>query len=97
MEMDNTDMKSYLIVYRLGFPEVSYPKLIAYLKTAPQWARPFDCAWLIKTTTGVAEIRGGIRDRMNRNDRVLVIEVTSNNWATFLISKEVTDWMKNNL
>lgn len=90
-------MKSYLIAYQLSFPETSYTNLIAYLKTAPQWARPCAFTWLIKTTSDVAEIRDGVRTRINPNDRVLVIEVASNNWGTFNVPKEVTDWMKNNL
>jgi hypothetical protein len=41
------------------------------------------------------------RDEINKetdsNDRALVIEVTSADWATTNVDKEVTDWMKKNL
>lgn len=90
-------MKSYLIIYQISFPETSYPNLIAYLKTAPQWAKPCANTWIIKTTSDVATIRDGLRDRINKNDKVLVTEIASRNWGTFNVSKEVTDWMKNNL
>ena len=90
-------MKSYLIVYQLSFPETSYTNLIAYLKTAPKWARPCAFTWFIKTTSDVATIRDGVRDRINAGDRVLVTEVASGNWGTFNVSKDVSDWMKNNL
>jgi len=90
-------MKSILIIYQIGFPEASYTNLIAYLKTAPQWARPCVNTWIIKTTTDVATIRDGVRDRVNKTDKVFVTEITSGNWGTFNVTKEVTDWMKNNL
>ena len=90
-------MKTYLIIYQIGLPEVSYANLIAYLKTASQWARPYANTWIIKTTTDVATIRDGVRDRITKNDKVLVTEISSRNWGTFGVSKEVTDWMKNNL
>lgn len=90
-------MKSYLIIYRLYLPESSYGNLIAYLKTAPLWARPFDSVWFIKAGVEAASIRDGIRSRINTNDKVLVIEVNNTNWGTSNVLKEVTDWMKNNL
>lgn len=90
-------MKFYLIIYQISLPEASYANLIAYLKTAPQWARPCANTWIIKTTTDVASIRDGVRDRITKNDKVLVTEISSGNWGTFNVSKEVTDWMKNNL
>jgi hypothetical protein len=90
-------MKSYLIIYQISLPEASYTNLITYLKTAPQWARPSANTWIIKTTSDVATIRDGVRDRVTKTDKVLVIDVSSANWGTFNVTKEVTDWMKNNL
>jgi hypothetical protein len=90
-------MKSYLIIYQINLPESSYTNLIAYLKTAPQWARPCTNTWIIKSTTDVATLRDGVRDRITKNDKVLVTEITSGNWGTFNVLKEVTDWMKDNL
>src|SRR3989338_2847285 len=96
-EVINKFMKSYLIIYQISLPETSYTNLIAYLKTAPQWARPCPNTWIIKTTSDVATIRDGVRDRITKIDKVLVIDVSSANWGTFNVTKEVTDWMKNNL
>ncbi|MEK7636972.1 MAG: hypothetical protein AAB402_01090 [Patescibacteria group bacterium] len=90
-------MKSFLISYQLSYTENSYPNLIAYLKTASQWARPCANTWIIKTPIDIAQIRDGIRDRIKSVDKVMVIEVPNSNWATFNISKDVTDWMRRNL
>lgn len=87
-------MKSYLIVYQLNAPESAYSDLIAYLKTAAQWARPTESTWLIKADVDVAKVRDGIKERIKPSDRAMVIEVVNNNWATFNVLKPVTDWMK---
>lgn len=91
-------MKSFLIIYQLSFPETSYNNLIGYLKSATYWARPCTTTWIIKTTVDVAKIRDGIKERATVNDHVVVIELPLNtNWASFGISKKVTDWMKGNI
>lgn len=90
-------MKSYLIIFKLGLPEATYTNLIAYLKTAKYWARPFDSIWIIKATIDAAKLRDGIREKINPDDKVLVTTIPNNDWATFNISKEVTDWMRNSL
>jgi len=90
-------MKSYLIVYQLTLSESAYGSLVAYLKTAPYWARPLPSTWFIKTTTEVSLIRDGIMRRINNNDKVLVMEINKASWATFNISKEVTDWIRGSL
>jgi len=90
-------MKSYLIAYQLNLPESSYASLLAYLKTAYQWARPCASVWFIKSSLEAGSIRDGIKTRIGPSDKVIVIEVTNVNWGTSNVSKEVTDWMKNNL
>lgn len=90
-------MKSYLIIYKLGLPESTYTGLIAYLMTSKYWARPFNSVWIIKATIDAAKLRDGVRERINPDDKVLVIAISNNDWATSGVSKEVTDWMKNSL
>lgn len=90
-------MKLYLITYKLTLPESSYANLITYLKTAPYWARPMESTWIIKTEIEAVAIRDAIKERVHLNDKVLVIEFSCFHWATFNVSKEVTDWFKSNL
>ncbi|MBP8591051.1 hypothetical protein KBI33_01105 [Candidatus Shapirobacteria bacterium] len=92
-------MNTFLITYDLGLPETyeDYKLLSQYLKSYPYWAKPLQSVWLVKTTKTVSEVRDEIKSKIDANDKVLVIDVTRTGWATFNVSKEVTDWMKNNL
>lgn len=92
-------MKSYLITYDLEVPEgySEYSGLWEYLKTFALWARPAQSVWFIKSDLGAGQIRDEIKARLKSNDKVLVIEVTNNNWGTSNVLKVVTDWMKANL
>ena len=91
-------MKTFLISYDLGVPETSedYKRLIAYIKTF-SWAKPLYSVWLIRTTKSVDKIRDEIKAETDNNDKTLVIDVTSADWATNGVSKDVTDWMKANM
>lgn len=88
-------MKTYLISYDLIKPESlpEYIRLINTIKSATYWAKPLKSVWLVKTTLTSAQIRDELRKVTDANDKILVIEVT-NNWASFNLPKEVTDWMQ---
>lgn len=90
-------MKTYLIICQASLPESSYYGLASYLKTAPQWAKPFANTWIVKTTADISVVRDGVRERTFKIDKILVTEIAGSNWATFNVSQEVTNWMKNNL
>ncbi len=88
-------MKTYLISYDLIKPETltDYKRLIDTIKTATYWANPLKSLWLVKTTLSTTQIRDELRKVTDPNDKLLVIEIT-NSWASYGLSKEVTDWMK---
>ena len=90
-------MKSYLIALKLNLPETSYTNLINYLKTAPQWAHPFESTWIVQTEIDLGPIRDGVMGRVNKNDSVLVVEIVGKRWATNNVTIAVTDWMHKNL
>ena len=91
-------MNKYLISYDLGGPETrqDYTNLITYIKNYNHWAKPLKSVWFIATDKDVATVRDELRNLMDSNDKVLVIEVTGN-WGTFGIEKIVTDWMQESL
>lgn len=92
-------MNTLLISYDLGLPETyeDYKLLIQYIKLYPNWAKPLQSVWLIKTTKTSGQVRDEIKVKIDSNDKVLVMDVTKTGWATFNVSKDVTDWMKKNL
>ncbi len=92
-------MKTYLISYDLGLPEtrLDYDILKRYVKSYSYWAKPLQSVWFIKTMKSVSQVRDEIKLKIDSNDKVLVIDVSSKGWATSGVSKSVTDWMKNNL
>lgn len=92
-------MKTFFISYDLGVPESysDYVKLSDYLKSIfGAWARPVKSDWMVKSDLTAANIRDLIMSKLDSNDKLIIIEV-SKDWATYNISSEVTEWMKNNL
>lgn len=90
-------MNTYIIILKLTSREELYTNLLAYLKTATQWARPMAGVWIIRTSNTVAGIRDGVRSRIGSQDGVLVMDVSKKGWGTSNITKVVTDWMKKNI
>lgn len=91
-------MKTYLITYDLIKPETSadYVKLFANIKSHLSWAKPMKSVWFVKTNRPRAEIMDLLKSAGDKNDKFLVIEVTSD-WISYNLSPEVNVWMKENI
>ena len=89
-------MKAQLIVYYLK-SESFASGIINQIKSYSNWAKVADNCWIIITEKSSGSVRDELRDAISGNGKILVINVTGQGWGTFAISKEVTDWMKNNL
>lgn len=89
-------MRTYLISYDLGMPETSadYTKIIEYIKSLGTWAKPLKSQWFVVSGKSTAEIRTALGKLTDANDKILVLDVTSDDWATSGLSTDVTDWMK---
>ena len=91
-------MNTYLISYDLIKPVQNYEKVISHIKSSyAMWAKPQKSVWLIKTTLPLQAVRDNVRNNMDSNDNALVLDITGDNWATYNISSEVTQWMQNNV
>jgi hypothetical protein len=90
-------MAVHWVNYDLNKTGQNYDELIKYLKSHQSWAKPLKSSFLVKTSLGVGELRDGIQKYIDSNDDVLVINVDGRSWASYGISSEVTDWMKQNL
>ena len=92
-------MKTFIISYDLGIPEnrSSYINIADGIKKLySPWAKPLQSVWIIKSNKTAGQIRDDLSRYLDNNDKLLVIEVVKH-WGTYNISKEVTDWMKNNI
>ena len=90
-------MAVHWVNYDLNKSGQDYSKLIEYLKSHQSWAKPLKSSFFVKTSLTAGGLRDGIKGYIDSNDDVVVVTVTSQNWATFGISEEVTTWMKNNI
>jgi hypothetical protein len=89
-------MKLQLISYDLITPGRDYKKLFEAIKAHGTWSRPLESVWIVATTKASGEIRESLEPYIDTNDKLLVVALAGN-WATRNVSKEVTDWLKQNL
>ena len=91
-------MNSYLVVYSLTFQKIHILPYLEYLSERNLLGSANLVGWIIKTPIGSEGVGDGIKERMiTQPIKVLVISVPNNDWASFNITKEVTDWMNNTL
>ena len=91
-------MKTYLISYDLvGTSETAadYGRLIAHIKSYPNWAKIHKSFWAIKTNTTAVEIRDALERVTDPNDRLFVAEHRGDAaWQNVLCTNA---WLTSNL
>ena len=90
-------MFTYLVSYDLIRPEKNYQILHDHLKSYPNWAKPLESVWLIKTPLNYTQLRDTIQQYLDSNDKLLLIDVTKDAAAWKSLSPEISNWIKNNL
>jgi len=89
-------MKTYLIGYDLNRPHQDYVDLISAIKAYATWWHYLDSTWIIKTDDSAVEIRNNLRQHIDSDDELLVVQHEGDGaWAGF--NKEGSDWLKQNL
>ena len=92
--------RTFLISYDLGIPENSsdYEDIIEYIKSIGSWAKPLQSVWLVTSSSKTCkDIRGSLKELTDSNDKILVMDVTDDDWAICRLSKKVTEWMHDNI
>lgn len=90
-------MAVHWVNYDLNKSGQDYTKLIEYLKSHQSWATPLKSSFFVKASLTTSQLVDGIHRRIDGNDVVVVVEVTSQTWASYNVPKDVADWMKTNL
>jgi len=86
-------MKQYVVI----FDNVTAEKrdaVINKIKSFGAWARISETVWYLRTNSSITAVRDAIFPEGNDECRVFVVEVTSAPWASYNLSREVTDWLK---
>ena len=78
-----------LLSYNL-LPKFEAP-IIKYIKSLGTWATPLKSQWFVVSSKSCSEIRDGLKNTTDQNDKILVIDVTDDDWSTSNISIDVTD------
>lgn len=93
-------MKNTILVsYDLMAPGKDYDKLWDHLKSYPDYIKPLESVWLLKTALSAEEVRDKISLYTDSNDRLLVINVTKDEaaWRNLIGGAAHTKWIKENL
>ncbi len=86
-------MRTIQIHYLLKSPGGDYASLEEYIKSLGSWAHVRESVWFVRTSRSVSEVRDALKGHLRTNDRVLVLDVTSDSWASSNIPDDVTEWM----
>lgn len=88
--------KSYLITYDLMSPGQNYNKIKEVITSFNKWANIQQSVWVISTSLSGQEVYDKIRTAIDYNDKLAVFGLNGAGWWNGL-SKQVSDWLKDNL
>ncbi len=85
------------MTYDLNAPGSDYNAVYDYLRSLGAWARPTESTWLIKTDKTVAQLRNELKNQIDENDKVFIIDVTGRACAWSGLNDQVSQWISNKL
>jgi hypothetical protein len=86
-------MSTFLIGYDLDAPGQDYTDLIARLKDFGIYWHNLDSTWIVVSDSTAADIRGDLKKYIDKNDKLLVIKITGDNWASYGFGDEANKWL----
>ena len=89
-------MRTIAVHYHRRPPGRAYRPTYEYLKSFPAWCHLMDSLWLVRTDTGVADMRNQLDEIIGDNDVFAVFDVTGADWATNFANDQ-TMWMMSNM
>lgn len=90
-------MNTLLIGYDLNKVGQNYENLIAQIKAMGAWWHHLDSTWLVKTSETHTSARDRLRPHIDRNDELLVIDVTGDAAAWYGFTDKGGRWLHENL
>lgn len=92
----NSNSRIIQVNYDLISPGQKYSKIAEYLQGYGTWAKALQSLWFVKTTSSVDQVRDGLLRIVDSNDKVLCVDTTGSNWASYGLPVEITDWLRLN-
>ena len=90
-------MNTLLVGYDLNKSGQDYEDLIGAIKEQGAWWHHLDSTWLVKTGKSAAEMRDHLKQHIDSNDELLVINVTGDAAAWTGFNAKGSQWLKDNL
>jgi len=89
-------MATLLIDYDLRTPGRDYANLIAAIQAYP-WCHYLKSSWLVKAALTPTQLAQSLRQHIDANDGLFVVDVTSDAAAWYGLTQTVSEWIKANL
>lgn len=90
-------MNTLLVTYDLIAPGRDYSRLQNFLESHSSWAKPVRSVYLIKTARSPEQFRNDVGSYIDRNDKLIVIDVTGDGAAWLNLSEDISSWILKNL
>jgi hypothetical protein len=84
--------KTIQIHYCLKSPGGDYTAIGEYIKRLGAWAHVHESLWFAHTSKSVSQVRDELMQVVRPGDRVIVLDVTGDWWATNF-NDEIVAWM----
>ena len=88
-------MSAFSINYDLKVPGRDYSGLYEAIKATGKWWHYLDSTWIVVTTETAGEIWRRLSTHVDKNDYLLIIEITNN--AQGWLPKEAWEWIHANV
>jgi hypothetical protein len=86
-----------LISYDLNAPGQNYDDLIEKIKSLGAWWHYLDSTWIVKTTQSAAAVRNTLTPLLDKNDELLVVDISTTSAAWWGFSERASKWLKDNV
>lgn len=89
-------MAIQMISYDLRKPDRNYDNLFDAIKATGDWWHCLGSVWLVRTNSSSADIRTYLKGFIDSSDDFVVFGLNGE-WATYGLSDDCNNWLRNNL
>ena len=88
-------MKAFSINYDLRAPGREYKKLYDAIRASGKWWHYLDSTWIVATDESAQQIWNRLKDHIDKNDYLLIIEVRDNSQGW--LPEKAWNWIHRNV